>query len=216
MSLSNRLGLLGRKVGMMRVFTDDGDAVPVTVLDVSNNRVTQVKTVETDGYSAVQVVFGTRKASRVSKPEAGHLDKAGVPSLRYIKEVNTFDSERIASFKPGAVLKAEDVFAEGDTVHVVGTSKGRGFQGVVKRHHFGGVGQQTHGQSDRQRAPGSIGASSYPSRVFKGQRMGGRMGGNRITTRNLTIIRIIPEQNLILIKGSIAGAKNQLVQVVKG
>jgi large subunit ribosomal protein L3 len=208
--------LLGKKVGMTGVFDEGGQYVPVTVVQLGPNYIAQVKTKETDGYDAVQLGFEEKAERKVTKPEAGHLDKAGVPSLRYIKEVNTFDAERTASFKPGAVLKAEDVFAEGDTVHVVSTSKGRGFQGVVKRHHFGGVGQQTHGQSDRQRAPGSIGASSYPSRVFKGQRMGGRMGGNRITTRNLTIVRIIPEQNLIMIKGSIAGAKNQLVQVVKG
>jgi large subunit ribosomal protein L3 len=208
--------LLGKKVGMTGVFDAEGQYVPVTVVQLGPNYVAQVKTKDTDGYDAVQLGFEEKPERNVTKPEAGHLDKAGVPSLRYIKEVNTFDAERVASLKPGAVLKAEDVFAEGDTVHVVSTSKGRGFQGVVKRHHFGGVGQQTHGQSDRQRAPGSIGASSYPSRVFKGQRMAGRMGGNRITTRNLTIVRIIPEQNLIMIKGSIAGAKNQLVQVVKG
>lgn len=208
--------LLGKKVGMTGVFDEDGQYVPVTVVQLGPNYVAQVKTKDTDGYDAVQLGFDQKPERNVTKPEAGHLDKAGVPSLRYIKEVNSFGAERFASFKPGAVLKAEDVFAEGDTVHVVSTSKGRGFQGVVKRHHFGGVGQQTHGQSDRQRAPGSIGASSYPSRVFKGQRMGGRMGGNRVTTRNLQIVRIIPEQNLIMIKGSIAGAKNGLVQVVKG
>lgn len=208
--------LLGKKVGMTGVFDAEGQYVPVTVVQLGPNYVAQVKTKDIDGYNAVQLGFEEKSERNVTKPEAGHLDKAGVPSLRYIKEVDSFDAERIASLKPGAVLKAEDVFHEGDTVHVVSTSKGRGFQGVVKRHHFGGVGQQTHGQSDRQRAPGSIGASSYPSRVFKGQRMGGRMGGNRITTRNLTIVRILPEQNLIMIKGSIAGAKNQLVQVVKG
>jgi len=198
------------------VFDAEGQYVPVTVVQLGPNYVAQVKTKEIDGYNAIQLGFEEKPERKVNKPAAGHLDKAGVPSLRYIKEIDTFDAERVASLKPGAVLKAEDVFHEGDTVHVVSTSKGRGFQGVVKRHHFGGVGQQTHGQSDRQRAPGSIGSSSYPSRVFKGQRMGGRMGGNRITTRNLTIIRILPEQNLIMIKGSIAGAKNQLVQVVKG
>lgn len=198
------------------MFDAEGQYVPVTVVQLGPNYVAQVKTKDKDGYDAVQLGFEEKPERNVRKPEAGHLDKAGVPTLRYINEVSSFDAERMASLKPGAVLKAEDVFAEGDTVHVVSTSKGRGFQGVVKRHHFGGVGQQTHGQSDRQRAPGSIGASSYPSRVFKGQRMGGRMGGNRVTTRNLEIVRIIPEQNLIMIKGSIAGAKNQLVQVVKG
>ena len=197
------------------MFDENGQYVPVTVVQLGPNYVTQVKTKATDGYAAVQLGFEEKSDRKVTKPVAGQFDKAGTPSLRYISEIRSFDDEKMASFKPGGILNVTDVFNEGDTVHVVSTSKGRGFQGVVKRHHFGGVGQMTHGQSDRQRAPGSIGSSSYPSRVFKGQRMGGRMGGAQITTRNLKIIRVIADQNLILVKGSFAGPKNQLVEVVK-
>ena len=200
---------------MTGVFDENGQYVPVTVVQLGPNYVTQVKTNATDGYDAVQLGFEEKSDRKVTKPVAGQFDKAGTPSLRYISEIRSFDDEKMASFKPGGILNVTDVFHEGDTVHVVSTSKGRGFQGVVKRHHFGGVGQMTHGQSDRQRAPGSIGSSSYPSRVFKGQRMGGRMGGAQITTRNLKIIRVIADQNLILVKGSFAGPKNQLVEVVK-
>jgi large subunit ribosomal protein L3 len=208
--------LLGKKVGMTGVFDEEGQYVPVTVIQLGPNYVTQKKTKEKDGYNALQIGFEEKAERSVNKPNAGHFEKAGTSMLRYIKEVRSFDDKKFNAFQTGAEINAGDVFNEGDTIHIVGTSKGRGFQGVVKRHHFGGVGQQTHGQSDRQRAPGSIGASSYPSRVFKGQRMGGRMGGEQITTRNLKILRIIPEQHLILVKGSIAGAKNQLVRVVKG
>src|SRR5437588_3360304 len=208
--------LLGKKVGMTGVFDEEGQYVPVTVIELGPNFVTQKKTKEKDGYNALQMGYLEKAERKANEPAKGHFEKAGVSPLRYVKEIRSFDEERFSGFDAGAEIKASDVFNEGDTVHVVATSKGRGFQGVVKRHHFGGVGQQTHGQSDRERAPGSIGASSYPSRVFKGQRMGGRMGGNRVTTRNLTIMRIIPEQHLILVKGSIAGAKNQLVKVVKG
>ena len=208
--------LLGKKVGMTGVFDEEGQYVPVTVIELGPNFVTQKKTKEKDGYNALQIGYLEKAERKANEPAKGHFEKAGVSPLRYVKEIRSFDEERFSGFDAGAEIKASDVFNEGDTVHVVATSKGRGFQGVVKRHHFGGVGQQTHGQSDRERAPGSIGASSYPSRVFKGQRMGGRMGGNQVTTRNLKIMRIIPEQHLILVKGSIAGAKNQLVKVVKG
>jgi large subunit ribosomal protein L3 len=208
--------LLGKKVGMTGVFDEGGEYIPVTVVELGPNYVTQVKTKASDGYDAIQLGYGDKPERTTNKPAAGHFDKSGTPTLRYVREIRSFEEAKIAELKAGAVLNIGDVFHEGDTVHVIGTSKGRGFQGVVKRHHFGGVGQATHGQSDRQRAPGSIGASSYPSRVFKGQRMAGRMGGDQITTRNLTIVRIIPEQNLILVKGSFAGAKNQLVKVVKG
>lgn len=201
---------------MTGVFDEEGQYVPVTVIELGPNYVTQKKTKEKDGYDALQIGFVEKSEHRVNSPAQGHFEKAGTTGLRYVKEIRSFDESKFNSLDAGAEIKASDVFNEGDTVHVVATSKGRGFQGVVKRHHFGGVGQQTHGQSDRERAPGSIGASSYPSRVFKGQRMGGRMGGDQITTRNLTIVRIIPEQHLILVKGSIAGAKNQLVKVVKG
>lgn len=201
---------------MTGVFDESGQYVPVTVIKLGPCFVTQIKTKAADGYDAVQLGFEEKPERNVNKPEAGHFAKNSVKPLRYIKEFRSFDEARVSELKAGAELKIADVFNEGDNVHVVATSKGRGFQGVVKRHHFGGIGQATHGQSDRQRAPGSIGASSYPSRVFKGQRMGGRMGGERITTRNLQIVRVIPEQDLILVKGSVAGAKNQVVHVVKG
>lgn len=201
---------------MTGIFDEQGQYVPVTVIKLGPCYVTQIKTKEADGYDAVQLGFEEKAERNVNKPESGHFAKTGVKPMRYVKEFRSFAQETLAELKAGAELKVSDVFNEGDTVHVVGQSKGRGFQGVVKRHHFGGVGQQTHGQSDRQRAPGSIGASSYPSRVFKGQRMAGRMGGERVTTRNLQIMRVIPEQDLILVKGSVAGAKNQVVHVVKG
>jgi large subunit ribosomal protein L3 len=207
--------LIGKKIGMTGIFDEQGQYIPVTVIQVGPCYVTQVKTKDIDGYDAVQVGFGEKAERKLNKPEAGHLAKAGVKAMQIVKEFRSFPDEKLAEFKLGTELKAEDLFNEGDTVHVVSTSKGRGFQGVVKRHHFGGVGQATHGQSDRQRHPGSIGASSYPSRVFKGQRMGGRMGGTRITTRNLTVMRVLADQHLILVKGSFAGAKNQFVEVVK-
>jgi large subunit ribosomal protein L3 len=208
--------LLGKKVGMTGVFDEEGQYVPVTVIELGPNYVTQKKTKAKDGYDALQIGFTEKPERNVNMSGKGHFEKAGTATLRYVKEIRSFDEAKFSTLDAGAEIKASDVFNEGDTIHVVATSKGRGFQGVVKRHHFGGVGQQTHGQSDRERAPGSIGASSYPSRVFKGQRMGGRMGGEQVTTRNLKILRIIPEQHLILVKGSIAGAKNQLVKVVKG
>lgn len=201
---------------MTGIFDESGQYVPVTVIKVGPCYVTQVKTKATDGYDAVQLGFEEKAERKVNKPELGHFQKNGVKPMRYVKEFRSFDETKISELKAGSELKIGDVFNEGDTVHVIGESKGRGFQGVMKRHHFGGVGQATHGQSDRQRAPGSIGASSYPSRVFKGQRMAGRMGGERITTRNLQIVRVIADQDLILVKGSVAGAKNQVVHVVKG
>jgi large subunit ribosomal protein L3 len=207
--------LFGKKVGMTGVFDDKGQYVPVTVLEVGPCYVTQVKTKAHDGYDAVQLGFGAIAERKVNKPETGHFAKAGTAPKRHLKEVRSFTDEKLASFAPGMEIKVPELFAEGDIVHVVSTSKGRGFQGVVKRHHFGGIGQSTHGQSDRQRHPGSIGSSSYPSRVFKGQRMGGRMGGKRITTRNLRIVRVVADQNLILVSGSCAGAKNQVVEIVK-
>jgi large subunit ribosomal protein L3 len=208
--------LLGKKIGMTGIFDESGQYVPVTVIKLGPCYVTQVKTKATDGYDAVQLGFEEKAERKVNKPELGHFAKNGVKPMRYVKEFRTFDETKISELKAGSELKIADLFNEGDTVHVIGESKGRGFQGVMKRHHFGGVGQATHGQSDRQRAPGSIGASSYPSRVFKGQRMAGRMGGERITTRNLQIVRVIADQDLILVKGSVAGAKNQVVHVVKG
>jgi large subunit ribosomal protein L3 len=207
--------LIGKKIGMTGMFDDQGQYVPVTVIQAGPCFVTQVKTKAADGYDAIQLGYEDIAERKLNKPGKGHFAKAGVGPKRYIKEVRTFEGEQLAALTPGVSISASEIFHEGDTVHVVATSKGRGFQGVVKRHHFGGVGQQTHGQSDRQRAPGSIGSSSYPSRVFKGQRMGGRMGGTRITTRNLKVLKIVADQNLILVRGSFAGAKNQVIEIVK-
>jgi large subunit ribosomal protein L3 len=201
---------------MTGLFDEQGQYVPVTVIQVGPCYVTQVKTKDSDGYDAVQLGFEDIEERKVNKPESGHFAKSGVKPKRVVREIRSFPAESFSTMTAGAEIKAADVFNEGDTVHVVSTSKGRGFQGVVKRHHFGGIGQATHGQSDRQRAPGSIGASSYPSRVFKGQRMGGRMGGDQITTRNLKVMRVIADQHLVLVKGSIAGAKNQVVEIIKG
>jgi large subunit ribosomal protein L3 len=170
----------------------------------------QIRTKENDGYESVQIGFGEIPARKVNKPLAGHFAKAKVEFKRYLREFRGLKKQ----VKIGDELTVAD-FTVGDKVKVSGESKGRGFQGVVKRHHFGGIGMQTHGQSDRPRAPGSIGSSSYPSRVFKGMRMAGRMGGDRITVRNLKILRIVPESNLLIVKGSIPGAPNSIVEIVK-
>jgi large subunit ribosomal protein L3 len=207
--------LLGKKVGMTGIFDDQGQYVPVTVIQAGPCYVTQVKTKAADGYDAVQLGFEDIADRKLNMPQKGHFAKSGVSSKRHVKEFRTFNEGEIAALAPGAALTAAEMFHEGDTVHVSSTSKGRGFQGVVKRHHFGGIGQTTHGQSDRVRAPGSIGSSSYPSRVFKGQRMGGRMGGKRVTTRNLRVVKVLADQNLVLVSGSFAGAKNQLVEIIK-
>ena len=202
MSLSNRLGLLGRKVGMMRIFTDDGDAVPVTVLDVSNNRVTQVKTEATDGYSAVQITVGERKASRVSKPEAGHFAKAGVAAGRGLWELRLADG--VDSPAVGEEITVSS-FEAGQKVDVTGQSRGKGFQGVIKRWNFR-MQDATHGNSRSHRAPGSIGQNQSPGRVFKGKKMAGHMGDERVTVQTLEVVRVDAERNLLLIKGAIPGA----------
>jgi large subunit ribosomal protein L3 len=210
MSLSNRLGLLGRKVGMMRVFTDDGDAVPVTVLDVSNNRVSQVKTVETDGYTAVQVVFGSRKASRVTKPEAGHLAKAGVEAGTLVKEFRV-TAEIAAEYKAGVAVPVT-LFAAGEKVDVQGTSIGKGFTGTIKRHNFGSQ-RASHGNSRSHNVPGSISMAQDPGRVFPGKKMSGHMGDETVTTQNLDIVRVDEARQLLLVKGAVPGAKNGHVVV---
>ncbi|HEX5684732.1 MAG TPA: 50S ribosomal protein L3 [Ideonella sp.] len=210
MSLSNRLGLLGRKVGMMRVFTDDGDAVPVTVLDVSNNRVAQVKTVETDGYSAIQVAFGTRKASRVSKPEAGHLAKAGVEAGEVLKEFRVA-AEVAAEYKAGATVPVT-LFAAGEKVDVQGTSIGKGFTGTIKRHNFSSQ-RASHGNSRSHNVPGSISMAQDPGRVFPGKKMSGHLGDVTVTTQNLDVIRIDEARQLLLVRGAVPGAKNGHVVV---
>ncbi len=211
MSQSNRLGLLGRKVGMMRLFTDDGDAVPVTVVDVSNNRVTQVKTQETDGYVALQVTFGKRRASRVTKPEAGHLSKAGVEAGEITQEFRV-TSEDAGKYAAGAVLPVADLFAVGQVVDVQGTSIGKGFAGTIKRHNFGSQ-RASHGNSRSHNVPGSISMAQDPGRVFPGKRMSGHLGDVTCTVQNLDIVRVDEARQLLLIKGAIPGSKNGFVTV---
>ena len=193
---------------MTSVFSADGKNVPCTVIEVGPCVVTQVKTLENDGYQAVQVGFQEKKEKHTNKPEAGHFKKAGVAPQRHLAEFKSFGTLP----ELGQTLTV-DIFQEGAFVDVVGTSKGQGFQGVVKRHGFGGVGQATHGQHNRLRAPGSIGACSYPAKVFKGLRMAGQMGNERVTVQNLQVIKVLPEHNLLVIKGSIPGAKGSIVIV---
>ena len=206
----HRLGLLGRKVGMMRIFTDDGDAIPVTVLDVSNNRVTQVKTEQTDGYSAVQVAFGERKASRVSKPEAGHFAKAGVEAGQVLQEFRV-PAEVAAEYKAGAAVPV-GVFAVGQLVDVQGTSIGKGFTGTIKRHNFKSQ-RASHGNSRSHNVPGSISMAQDPGRVFPGKKMSGQRGNVTKTTQNLDIVRIDEARQLLLVRGAVPGHKNGHVVV---
>ncbi|MBC7215458.1 MAG: 50S ribosomal protein L3 [Burkholderiaceae bacterium] len=211
MSQSNSLGLLGRKVGMMRLFTDDGDAVPVTVVDVSNNRVTQVKTQENDGYVALQVTYGARKASRVTKPEAGHLAKAGVEAGEIMREFRV-STETAAQYQQGAVLPVASLFAAGQKVDVQGTSIGKGYAGTIKRHNMGSQ-RASHGNSRSHNVPGSIGMAQDPGRVFPGKRMTGHLGDVTRTTQNLDIVRVDEARQLLLIKGAVPGAKGGFVTV---
>jgi len=208
---SYRLGLLGRKVGMMRIFTDDGDAIPVTVLDVSNNRVTQVKTEQTDGYNALQVAFGSRKASRVTKPQAGHLAKAGVEAGEIIQEFRV-TSDAAAQYKAGATVPVSAVFAVGQKVDVQGTTIGKGYAGTIKRHHMSSQ-RASHGNSRSHNVPGSIGMAKDPGRVFPGKRMTGHLGDDLVTTQNLDVIRVDEARQLLLIKGAIPGSKGGFVTV---
>ena len=205
-----RLGLLGRKVGMMRIFTDDGDAVPVTVLDVSNNRVTQVKTEQTDGYNALQVAFGSRKASRVTKPEAGHLAKAGVEAGEILQEFRVA-ADVLGQYAPGAVVPAS-VFAVGQLVDVQGTSIGKGFAGTIKRHNFKSQ-RASHGNSRSHNVPGSISMAQDPGRVFPGKKMTGHMGDETVTTQNLNVVRIDEARQLLLVRGAVPGCKSGFVTV---
>lgn len=199
-------GLIGKKIGMTSIFTEDGKNVAVTVIEAGPCVVTQVKTPEKDGYSAIQLAFDDKREKVTNKPQLGHFKKANTAPKRKVVE---FEWEN-ASFKTGDVLTIESLKEEG-WVDIVGTSKGKGFQGVVKRHGFSGVGGQTHGQHDRLRAPGSNGASSFPSRVFPGQRMGGQMGNDRVKVQNLQVMRVIEENNLLLVKGSIPGSKGSYI-----
>ena len=199
-------GIIGKKVGMTSVYNAEGKNIPCTVIEAGPCVVTQVKTVETDGYAAVQLAYDEKKDKNTSKPMKGHFAKANTTAKKKLVEFKKFDDAKTI----GEVITAE-LFAEGDLIDVVGTSKGKGFQGVVKRHGFAGVGGQTHGQHNRGRHPGSIGACSFPSRVFKGLRMAGRTGGNRVKVQNLQVLRIYPEKNLLVVSGSVPGAKNSYV-----
>ena len=193
-------GLIGKKIGMTSVFSAEGKSIPCTVIEAGPCHVTQIKSVETDGYEAVQLAYDEKSEKHTTAPMLGHFKKAGVAPARKLVEFSGFDKE----LNLGDAVTV-DIFAEDSFVDIVGTSKGKGFQGVVGRYGFGGVGQSTHGQDDRLRAPGSIGASSYPSRVFPGMRMAGHTGNERVKIENLKIIKIIPENNLIVVKGSVPG-----------
>lgn len=203
-------GLIGKKIGMTSIFDDNGKNIPCTVIEVGPCVVTQVRTEEVDGYSALQLGFDDKAEKRTSKAEQGHYKKAGASPKKKVVEFREFEGE----YKLGDTIGV-DLFAEGEFVDVVGTSKGKGFQGVVKRHGFAGVGQATHGQHNRLRAPGSIGAASTPSKVVKGLRMAGRMGGERVTVQNLRILKVVPEKNLLVVKGAVPGHKNAYVTVEK-
>jgi large subunit ribosomal protein L3 len=198
------LGLVGRKIGMTRVFAEDGASIPVTVLDMSNNRVTQIKTDETDGYVAVQLSFGSRKASRVNRAQAGHFAKAGVEAGRGLREF-VLTAEQLASLQPGSVLSVE-VFQIGQLVDVTGTSQGKGFSGVIKRHNFSSQ-RASHGNSVSHNAPGSIGMAQDPGRVFPGKRMAGQYGNVKRTVQCLEVVRVDAERQLLLVKGAVPGAK---------
>jgi large subunit ribosomal protein L3 len=203
-------GLIGKKLGMTSIFDERGNSVPVTAIQTGPCYVTEIRTIEKHGYDALQLGFEEKRDKGVKKPERGHFTKANVKPQRYLREFRTFD---VSQFKPGDAIKV-DIFQVGELVKVIGISKGKGFQGVVRRHHFGG-GPKTHGQSDRTRAPGSLGGSSYPSRVLKGLRMAGRMGNARVTVRNLQVIRVDVENNILMVKGAVPGARNGLVIISK-
>ncbi len=203
-------GLIGKKVGMTSVFSAEGNNIPCTLIEVGPCVVTQVKTLEKDGYAAVQLAFDEKKEKHTSQPMKGHFEKASTTPKRKLAEFKEFQDEKTL----GEVLTVS-LFVEGDFIDVVGTSKGKGFQGVIKRHGFGGVGGTTHGQHNRLRAPGSLGASSFPAKVFKGMRMAGRTGGDRVKIQNSQVIKVYPEHNLLVVKGSIPGAKGSYILVEK-
>lgn len=205
-------GLLGKKLGMTTVFDEAGNQVPCTVIQVDPNVVTQVRTDEKDGYSAIQLAYGEKKPKKTTRAMKGHFDAAGTTPKIKVREFSTAGDEEVAV---GSEIRAADIFEEGEIIDVAGVSKGKGFQGVVKRHGFAGVGGRTHGQHNRERAPGSVGASSTPSRVFKGMRMAGRTGGRRVTMKNLSVVRILEDQNAILVRGAVPGGRNGLVEILK-
>ncbi|MER1967850.1 50S ribosomal protein L3 [Castellaniella sp. GW247-6E4] len=201
-----RLGLVGRKVGMTRIFTEEGESIPVTVLDVSNNRVTQVKTPEIDGYAAIQLAYGERRASRVTKAEAGHYAKAGVEAGSILREFR-LDPARATEFTAGSVVAVESVFEVGQLVDVTGTTIGKGFAGTIKRHHFGAQ-RASHGNSRSHRVPGSIGQAQDPGRVFPGKKMSGHLGDVTRTVQNLDVVRVDVERGLLMVRGAVPGHKN--------
>jgi large subunit ribosomal protein L3 len=203
-------GIIGKKIGMTSIFAADGKQTACTIIEAGPNTVTQIKTQETDGYTAVQLGFGDKKEKHSTKAELNHFAKAQTPAKKFVKEFRDYSIEK----NLGDTVTV-DIFEEGDSVEVVGTTKGKGFQGVVKRHGFSGVGEASHGQHDRQRAPGSVGGSSYPSRVFKGMRMAGRMGGDRVKMKGLKVVKIFPEKNYILISGSVPGHNGSIVLIQK-
>ncbi|MBK8626258.1 MAG: 50S ribosomal protein L3 [Saprospiraceae bacterium] len=204
-------GLIGKKIGMTSIFDASGKNISCTVIEAQPNVVTQVKTIETDGYDSIQLAYGEAKVKNTSKALQGHFAKAGTTPKQKSVEFRNYPLDK----KLGEEVVLTDIFTEGEKVSAIGTSKGKGFQGVVKRHNFAGVGQSTHGQHNRLRAPGSVGASAWPSRVFKGLRMAGRMGNERVKTKNLKIVKLLPEANLILIKGSVPGHKGSFVIIEK-
>lgn len=205
-------GLIGKKIGMTSVYDSTGKSVACTVIEAGPCVVTQVKTEQTDGYTALQLAFGDAKTNNTTKPLKGHFEKASTDPKHKLVEFRDFSAPEKAL---GEIIKVDEVFAEGDMVHAVGVTKGKGFQGVVKRYGFGGVGGQTHGQHNRLRAPGSMGASSYPSRVFKGKRLPGRTGGDNVKVKNLKVLKVFADQNLILVKGAIPGHKGAYVILEK-
>ena len=204
--------ILGKKLGMTGIFSEDGVYIPCTLIQAGPCTVLQVRNEVADGYEAVQKGYGYAKEANLNRPMRGHLEKAGASAPEVVREFRTFAG---AAYAPGDVINVGDLFEAGDIVHITGTSKGKGFQGVIKRHGFSGVGGRTHGQHNRERAPGSIGQSSYPSRVFKGTRMGGRTGGAKSTVRSLQVVVVIPDENLIVVKGSVPGAINSIVEINK-
>lgn len=208
-------GIIGKKIGMTSIYGADGQNVACTLVEAGPCVITHVKNEETDGYKAVQLGYGERKEKKTSSALKGHFAKAGTTPKKRLVEFRDFRVEFEDDVKLGKLINVGDVFKEGDFLDAIGKAKGKGFQGVVKRHGFGGVGQSTHGQHNRSRAPGSIGACSFPSRVFKGMKMAGRTGGQRVKLLNLRVLKIIPEQNLILVSGSIPGAKNSFVVLEK-
>jgi large subunit ribosomal protein L3 len=204
-------GLLGKKLGMTTVFDEAGNQLPCTVIQVEPNVVTQVRSDDRDGYAAAQLAYGEKKPKKTTKAMLGHFEAAGTTPKVKVREFGLIESEVAV----GAEIRASEVFEEGEIIDVAGISKGKGFQGVVKRHGFRGVGGRTHGQHNRERAPGSIGASSTPSRVYKGMRMAGRTGGRRVTMKNLSVVRILDDQNAILVLGAVPGGRNGLVEILK-